>query len=120
AVLAAAAVDAAVDDLRVPARLAGDAGPHAGNRLAAPFGDVLAAFLAMDRALSARQPRARREHRVLHGIVDLVLNRAVARPSAGHFRFHLSSPVSSSEIGSRAARAKPPAVLGASRHVTAG
>jgi hypothetical protein len=36
------------------------------------------------------KPRPRRKHRVLHRIVDLILNRAVARPSAGHGEAPLS------------------------------
>jgi len=35
-------------------------------------------------ALSPFGVSARAKHGVLHGIVDLVLHRAVARPSAGH------------------------------------
>lgn len=89
AVLASAAVDADGGRARVAAGLAGDAGPGAGHGEAALGGDLLAAFDAMRLALAGRRrrrkPRPRRQHGVLHRILDLILHRAIARPAACHW-----------------------------------
>src|SRR5574338_116106 len=84
AVLAAAAVDGRMDDRLVALRLAGDAGAHAGQRLAPLLRDRLAAIVAFLGALALRRQRAGAKDRILHRVLDLILNRAVARPSAGH------------------------------------
>src|SRR5437868_1226356 len=85
AVLRAAAIDGRVRDGLVALRLAGDASTDAGQRLAATLRDRLAAVVALLRALALRCQRAGAQDRVLHRVVDLVLNRAIARPSTGHF-----------------------------------
>jgi hypothetical protein len=38
----------------------------------------------MGLAFARRQSRARKIHRIRDGVVDLILNRAVGRPTAGH------------------------------------
>ena len=70
--------------LRVALRLAGDAGAHARQGLAAALGDRLAAIVAIGRRSRPPASAPGAEHRVLDGVVDLVLHRAVARPAAGH------------------------------------
>src|SRR5690349_21799419 len=84
AILAASAVDGRVDDGLVALGLAGDAGADTGQRVAAAFGDGLAAIVAFLGTVTLGRQRTGAKDRVLHGVVDLVLNRPVARPSAGH------------------------------------
>src|SRR5690349_6236765 len=78
-----------MEDRLVALGLAGDAGPHARKRLAAFLRDWLAAIVAFLRALPLRSQRSGAQHGVLHRIVNLVLNRAVAGPSAGHLKLLL-------------------------------
>ena len=73
-------------DRLVAHRLAGDAGADAGQGRAAFLGDRLAAIVAFLGALALRGQRAGAQHGVLDRVVDLVLHRAVAGPSTGHFR----------------------------------
>src|SRR5687767_7210765 len=87
AVLAAAAVDGGVGDGLVALRLAGDAGAHPGERLAALRRNRLAAIVAFLGTLPLGGERTGAKDRVLHRVVDLVLDRAVASPSAGHIVF---------------------------------
>ncbi len=77
-------VPSASERLRSKEELARGAG--AGEGAAAGLRDLLAALSAMRFALAGRRGEAgaRREHRILHGVVDLILNRAVARPTACH------------------------------------
>src|SRR5690606_8599026 len=85
AVLAAAAVVAAAGLLIALAGfLAGAAQAHARHRLAPRLGDRRGAFLAARAAGTLRQLAARALDPVLHGRVDLILHRAVARPARGH------------------------------------
>src|SRR5580692_9828640 len=84
AVLAAAAVDAASQRAVVAAGLAVDAGSRARQGAAARLGDLVAALVAMGRALAGGQARPRGLHPVGDGVVDLVRDRAIARPAAGH------------------------------------
>src|SRR5690606_27190792 len=85
AVLAAPAVVAAFRALLGIARfLAGHAQAHAGHGLAARFGDRGIAFLAVRQPRPLAKLAARALDRVLDGGVDLVLDRAVTRPSGCH------------------------------------
>src|SRR5687768_8335430 len=88
AVLAAAAVDGRMADVGVAARLAGDAGAHARDGLAALGRDRLAAIVAFFRAFALGEEGAGELNRILDGVVDLILNRAVARPPACHGLLH--------------------------------
>src|SRR5215207_445440 len=73
-----------MSDRLVALGLAGDAGADARQRLAPLLRDRLAAIVAFLGALALRRQRTRAKDRVLHRVVDLVLNRAIARPSASH------------------------------------
>jgi len=84
AVLASSAIDGRVDYPRVAFRLARDAGADARDGLAALLGNRLAAVIAFLCALALWSQRTGTKDRILHRIVDLVLNRAVARPTSGH------------------------------------
>src|SRR5437868_6245067 len=84
AILAAAAIDRRVDDALIALRLAGDAGAHARQRLAPLLRDRLAAIVAFLGALALGRQRAGAQHGVFHRVLDLLFDRAVARPSAGH------------------------------------
>jgi hypothetical protein len=64
--------------------LASDAGANARERVAALLRDRLAAIVAFESAVALRRQGTGAKDRILHRVVDLVLNRAVARPSAGH------------------------------------
>ena len=83
-VLAAPPIEAGEDGPAIAGRLALDAGPGAGKRLAATLRDRLAAFVAMRGTFTREQACARILHRVGDGIVDLLLNSTVTRPTAGH------------------------------------
>src|SRR4249919_3416682 len=83
AILAATPIDGRIDDGLVARGLASDASPHARQRLATPLRDRLAAIVAFLGAVAPRRHRPGAKDGVLHRIVDLVLNRAVASPSAG-------------------------------------
>ena len=80
-------------DRFVAFRLAGDAGANAGHGLATFRGDGLAAIVAFLCGLAGGQALPGRGDGILHRVVDLVLNRAVARPTAGHvaspYRFNI-------------------------------
>src|SRR4051794_17717177 len=71
--------------------LAGDAGAHPGQGVAPFLGDRFAAIVAFFGAVARRRQRAGAQDRILHRIVDLVLHRAIARPSAGHVSLQLPS-----------------------------
>ena len=64
--------------------LTGYASPDSGKGFASLIRNRLAAIVAFLGAFAMRSKRAGTKDRVLHRIVDLVLNRAVARPSTGH------------------------------------
>src|SRR4051812_2463509 len=65
-------------------RLAGDTGAYSGQRFAPLLRDRLAAIIAFLRTLAVGRQCAGAENGLLHRILDLLLDRAVARPSAGH------------------------------------
>src|SRR5947199_188128 len=67
-----------------PLPLARDAGPHSWQGVSALLRDRLAAIVTFLRAFAAGSQGSSTQHSVLHGIVDLILNRAIASPSAGH------------------------------------
>src|SRR3954469_551999 len=81
-VLAAAAIDAGVDDIRVAGGLAVHAGSRSRQHLAPALGDRFPALLALRGALADRDSRPRAVHRVRDGVVDLILDGAVSRPTA--------------------------------------
>src|SRR5690348_10795473 len=84
-VLAAAPIVEAVGlHLLIGLGLAGDAEAHPRHGFAARLGDLVAALLAVLAAGAAGQPAAHALERVLDAGVDLVLDRAVFRPTGGH------------------------------------
>src|SRR5579872_1319511 len=85
-----------MDHVLVALCLAGDARADARKHLTSLFRDRLAAIIAFLRTLAARCEGAGTKDRIFHSVVDLVLNRAVARPTTGHFP--------SSRIGHRGRR----------------
>jgi hypothetical protein len=84
AVLVSPTVDTSNLWLRVARCLAGHAGPNPRERLATPFRNRLPTFDAMGLARARRHSGPRYQHRIHDSVVDLILHRAVARPSAGH------------------------------------
>ena len=64
--------------------LARDAKTYARQRLAAPCRDLVAALLALEQALAARQAAARTLDGVLDARVNLILHGPVTSPAAGH------------------------------------
>jgi len=64
--------------------LAGDAPADARQCLAARFGDRLAALLAGEEALSLREPAPRPFDSAVDRRVDLILHRAILRPTDRH------------------------------------
>src|SRR5947209_3897573 len=68
----------------VPLRLAGDAGADAPEGRPPPLGDRLTTIIAVRRALTRWCQCTSTQNRIGDRIVDLVLNGAVARPSARH------------------------------------
>jgi hypothetical protein len=84
ALLAAAGIAPAAHDCRVARRLTGYAGPRAGQSKTPALRNPLAAILAIVGTFARRHPCAGAEHGILHRIVDLILHRAIARPTAGH------------------------------------
>jgi hypothetical protein len=75
-----------MNDLPVALGLACDACAHARERLAPLSGYRFAAIVTVLGALSFGRQRPSAKERILHRIVDLVLNRTVTSPSAGHVR----------------------------------
>src|SRR4051794_41520445 len=89
-----------MDNPLVAHGLAGDAGANAGQRIAALLRDRLAAIVAFLGALTMRRQSAGAQNGVLHRILDLLLDRPVARPSAGHvFSYPSAASANSFEIG---------------------
>lgn len=86
-VFAAAAVDPSDDRLRVPVRLARHARTRARKRVAATGRDLAAANFTVRWPIARRHPRACDRDRVGDRVVDLILDRAVARPTSSHVRF---------------------------------
>ena len=85
AVLAAAAVVARIlDNFAIGDFLAGHAQPHARDRLAARCGNLRAALGARLERRPGRQPTLGALDRILHGRVDLILDRAFFRPTGCH------------------------------------
>ena len=84
AILAAPSIDGRVANRLVARRLAGNAGADARKRLAPLLRDGLAAIVAFLGAFARRRQSTGAQDRILHRVVDLVLNRAIARPSTGH------------------------------------
>lgn len=52
--------------------------------MAPQLGDLLATFPAVCRARAHRHSRTRDHDRIREGIVDLILNRSIGSPTAGH------------------------------------
>lgn len=63
------------------------AGTHTRQCLAPTSGDGLATIFAMLKAFTSGHPRASPADCVAYCIINLILHRAIARPSAGHINF---------------------------------
>lgn len=68
-------------------RLATHARAYAGKRLASPIRYAVTTVFALIASFAARHTNSSRADSVADGVVDLVLNRAISRPSAGHVGF---------------------------------
>ena len=90
AIFATPAVEPGVRRATIPRRLAGDAGPDAGQHPAARFWDRVAAFKANGIGITRGDAGARSENAIHDGVVDLILHRPVRRPPACHDRPLLS------------------------------
>lgn len=84
AVLVAASINAGEFRLLFAYGLTGDAGPRADQRHSASQRDRLAAFLAFFESNTRRHTRSRSRQSIPHAILDLILNRALRRPSTCH------------------------------------
>src|SRR5688500_5708756 len=86
-VLRPSTIDPAANDRpSVPLCLAIDTKLHAGDRAPAPLGDRLLAFRAMREALPLGGPsRLHPLQLILDRGVDLIVHRAIARPTSRHF-----------------------------------
>jgi hypothetical protein len=74
-------------DRAVAGRLTRNAGSYAGNG-GAPLGrDDFSALVALVGTFAARKKRPRKANGVFDAIVNLILHRAVPRPSASHRHF---------------------------------
>jgi len=88
AIFAAPPVDLGMNDSFVAQRLAGYTGAGTRQCLAPAGRDGLAAVFAMFQPFTSGHPRACAADRVAYGVIDLILHRAVARPSTGHMSVH--------------------------------
>jgi hypothetical protein len=80
-----------VDDALVALRLAGDAGSNPGKSFSPLLGYGFTAIVAFLGALALGCQCPGAKEGILNRIVDLVLNRAVSCPSAGHVFLSLKS-----------------------------
>jgi hypothetical protein len=83
-VLAAPAIEAALAPAGIARGLSLDAGSDTRQRATACFDNRLTAFVTIWCTLAGRHTPARFQHRIAHGVVDLILHRAIARPAARH------------------------------------
>ncbi len=89
AVLVAASIDAGESRLLFAYGLTCDAGSRADQRLSASQRDRLAAFLAFFEPNTRRHTRSRSRQSIPHAVLDLILNRALRRPSTCHLPLSL-------------------------------
>jgi hypothetical protein len=90
AVFAASPIHMRVDDSFVALALAGYAGARARQGLTPTGWDSLATILAMAKASTGWHPCTGAADRVAYRVINLILHRAIARPSTGHIRFQSS------------------------------
>lgn len=77
-----------MDDSFITSPLAGYAGTCAWQCLAPTSWDGFPTVFAMLEALASWHPRAGAADRITYSVINLILYRAIARPSSGHNRFH--------------------------------
>ncbi|EIZ77952.1 hypothetical protein WSK_3428 [Novosphingobium sp. Rr 2-17] len=91
AIFAASPVHMRVNDSFIALPLAGYAGARTRQCLTPTCGDGLATVFTMLKALASWHPPTGAADRVTYSVINLILHRAIARPSTGHIRFHSSS-----------------------------
>jgi hypothetical protein len=106
AVFTAPTVEPDMHRAAITLRLAANAGPYSGQRIAARLRNFLTAFTAMGFCLTGRHTRPRSPDPVHDSIVDLILNRTFRCPPARHCRSSNSPDVSEHHIAMSAGHSK--------------
>ena len=104
AVFVAPAVEPDIRRAAITRRLTGDAPAYTRQGATARLRDLFTAFHATGCAFTRRHMRARSQHAIRYGVIDLVLNRPVPRPTARHRCYPVSLSSEAIKIGDRSAR----------------